>query len=236
MKERKDFLKIPMSRIIILVILDIISVLVASFASLYIRFDFSIQNIDGIYLQRWEAVLPWIIILAIVINYVWRLYKSVWRYASATELLNIIGATTTTAAVQLVWCTVTENVMPKSYYLLFWFLATCCICCIRFSYRILRLINAKKRALGHKNSVNVMLVGAGAAGNAIIKEVESSEWINLNIKCIIDDAPGCHGKYMRGIPIVGGRDKIMDAVNQYAIDEIIMAVPSVSNQVSRATG
>jgi FlaA1/EpsC-like NDP-sugar epimerase len=123
--------------------------------------------------------------------------------------------------------------MPKGYYVLFWFLSTCCNCGVRFSYRILRLINSKRRAFGEKNSVNVMLIGAGAAGNAIIKEIESSQNVNLKVKCIIDDDPGCHGKYMRGIPVVGGREKILDAVGEYAIDEIIMAIPSVSNQTKK---
>lgn len=233
MKERKDLLKIPMSRIMVLVILDIMSVLIASFAALYIRYDFRMQDIEAMYLQRWGVILPWLIGIALISNLCWRLYKSVWRYASATELVNIIGATTTTAAAQVLLCTLSDNRMPKSYYVLFWFLVTCANCGIRFSYRILRLINSKRRVLGHKDSVNVMLIGAGAAGNAIIKEVESSQYVNLKIKCIIDDSPGCHGKYMRGIPVIGGRDKILDAVGEYSIDEIIMAIPSVSNQVKK---
>lgn len=233
MKEYKDLLKVPKRRIIVLVILDIMSVLIASFAALYIRYDFRMKDIEAMYLQRWGVILPWLIGIALISNLCWRLYKSVWRYASATELVNIIGATTTTAAAQVLLCTLSDNRMPKSYYVLFWFLVTCANCGIRFSYRILRLINSKRRVLGHKDSVNVMLIGAGAAGNAIIKEVESSQYVNLRIKCIIDDGPGCHGKYMRGIPVIGGRDKILDAVGEYAIDEIIMAIPSVSNQVKK---
>ena len=233
MRESKDLLKIPMSRVIALVILDIISILIASFAALYIRYDFSIQNMEEIYLQRCEIMLPWVIVLALATNFGWKLYKSVWRYASATELLNIIGATTTISVVQAILCTLSGNMMPRSYYVLFWFLLTCANCGIRFSYRILRLINSKRREFGRKDCVNVMLIGAGAAGNAIIKEVESSQYVNLKIKCIIDDGPGCHGKYMRGIPVVGGRDKIIDAVGEYAIDEIIMAIPSASNQVKK---
>ena len=233
MKERKDFLKVPRSRIIALVLLDIMSVVIASFVALYIRYDFSMQKIEALYLQRWELILPWLIVLSVGMNLAWRLYKSVWRYASATELLNIIGASTTIAVVQLLACEISGVGMPKAYYALFLFLLTCANCAIRFSYRILRLINSKRREFGRKDCVNVMLIGAGAAGNALIKEVESSPYVNLKIKCIIDDGPGCHGKYMRGIPVVGGRDKIMDAVGEYAIDEIIMAIPSASNKVKK---
>ncbi len=233
MSERKDFLKIPKNRIIALVLLDVMSVFIASFAALYIRYDFKILSIEQVYLRRWELMLPWLIVLTLGMYTGWKLYKSVWRYASATELLNIIFATTTTALAQFVLCEALQKDMPKSYYILFWFLMTVCTCGIRFSYRVLRLISSKRRALSHKDGVNVMIIGAGAAGNAIIKEIESSQYVKLNVKCIIDDGPGCHGKYMRGIPIVGGRDKIMDAVGEYSIDEIILAIPSVSTQTKK---
>lgn len=233
MKERKDFLNVPLSRVIMLVLMDIMTVLVASFAALYIRYDLKIANIEEIYILRWEVMLPWVMLITITANWGWKLYKSVWRYASAVELMNIIGATTTTALLQVVLCSITANEMPKSYYLLFWFLQTCAFCFIRFSYRLLRLINSKRQAIGHrKESINVMLIGAGAAGNTILKEIESSAYVNLNVRCIIDDGP-CHGKFLRGVPIIGGRDKIMDAVGEYSIDEIILAIPSVSNQVKK---
>ncbi len=233
MDRQKNFFKIPMNRIIALVLLDIMSIVVASFAALYIRFDFKFSSIDKVFLLNWEYTIVWNILTTLLIYCAWKLYKSVWRYASATELLNIIFATTTTAAVQFVLCEVMKYDMPRSYYVLFWFLLTCCTCAVRFSYRILRLINSKRRALEQKSGVNVMLIGAGAAGNAILKEIESSQYVNLNVKCIIDDGPGCHGKYLRGIPIIGGRDRIAGAVDEYAIDEIIFAIPSVNAKVKK---
>ena len=85
----------------------------------------------------------------------------------------------------------------------------------------------KRRTAGRNGAnTNVMIIGAGAAANSIMKEIEASQYISLSVKCFIDDNPGCHGKFLRGVPIVGGRDKIMDAVGQYAIDEIIIAIPS----------
>lgn len=78
-----------------------------------------------------------------------------------------------------------------------------------------------------------MIIGAGAAANAILKEIETSSYLNLNPKCIIDDNPGCHGKFLRGVPIVGGRDRISDAVGQYNVDEIIFAIPSANTQVKK---
>ena len=73
-----------------------------------------------------------------------------------------------------------------------------------------------------------MIIGAGAAGNAILKEIESSNYLSMHVVCAIDDHPGCHGKYLRGVPIVGGRDRIQECVDKYAVDEIIIAIPSAS--------
>ena len=232
MKNESNFLKIPMNRIIALVLTDIMSVIVASFAALYIRFDFSFKGIPIEYLERFEKVLPLNIVVTLLFFVIWKLYKSVWRYASATELLNIVFATTSTALGQIVVSLALGVNMPRSYYALYWFLLFGCTCVIRFSYRILRIINNKRRE-HNKESINVMLIGAGAAANAILKEVESSQYLNLCPKCIIDDQPGCHGKFLRGVPIIGGREKIMDAVQEYRIDEIVFAIPSASVQVRK---
>lgn len=234
MKQKTPFLKIPINRIIALILLDIMSIVVASFAALYVRFDFSFAGIPAEYLMKFERIIPFNILLTLLFFALWKLYKSVWRYASATELLNIVFATTCAAIAQIILCNVMNQKMPRSYYMIYWFLLFGMCCVIRFSYRILRLINSKRidRA-GKENRNNVLLIGAGAAGNAILKEIESSSYLNLNVKCIIDDNPGCHGKFLRGVPIVGGRDKIIDAVGQYAVDEIIFAIPSANTQTRK---
>ena len=232
-KENK-FLNIPVSRIAALVLLDIMSIVVASFAALYIRFDFKFGGIPGEYLLKFERIIPFNIALTLLLFALWKLYKSVWRYASATELLNIVFATTCAAVGQILLCHILNQKMPRSYYAIYWFLLFGFTCGIRFSYRILRIINMKRMDLSGKSKRNnVMLIGAGAAGNTMLKEIESSQYLNLNVKCIVDDNPGCHGKFMRGVPIVGGRNKIPDAVREYGIDEIILAIPSAGTKARK---
>lgn len=196
MKENINFLKIPINRIIALILMDVMSIVVASFAALYIRFDFKFNGIPEEYLVKFEHIIPYNILLTLLFFAIWKLYKSVWRYASATELLNIVFATTCASVAQTIACYVLNENMPRSYYVLYWFLLFGMTCIIRFSYRILRLINSKRSELtGKKDRNNVMLIGAGAATNAILKEIETSRYLNLNAKCIIDDNPGCHGKF-----------------------------------------
>lgn len=169
-KMKQNFLKIPINRIIALILLDIMSIVVASFAALYIRFDFSFEGIPQEYLIKFENIIVYNIILTLVFFALWKLYKSVWRYASATELLNIVFATTCASIAQAILCHILDQKMPRSYYVLYWFLLFGMTCAIRFSYRILRLINSKRTELRtKKDGSNVMLIGAGAAANAILK-------------------------------------------------------------------
>ena len=234
MKKDSSFLKIPINRIFALVLFDIMSIIVASFAALYVRFDFSFKEIPPQYLVMFEEIIPYNLVVTLIFFVLWKLYKSVWRYASATELVNIVFATTCAAVAQIVLCYAMKIRMPRSYYAIYWFLLSILTCGIRFSYRILRIINTKRVSLaGKTDSRNVMLIGAGAAANAILKEIEVSQYINLRVKCIIDDHEGCHGKLLRGVPIVGGRDKIQDAVLQYGIDEIIYAIPSSTTKTKK---
>lgn len=227
MNKNKNFLKIPINRIIALVLMDIMSIVVASFAALYIRFDFSFSGIPKEYMVCLEHIIPFNLVITLLFFALWKLYKSVWRYASATELLNIVFATTCASVGQVIVSYALGYIMPRSYYVIYWFLLFGLACAIRFSYRILRILNMKRNdLLNGSKKVNVMLIGAGAAANTILKEIESSQYVNLHVKCIIDDHAGCHGKLLRGVPIVGGRDKILDAVSQYGVEEIIYAIPS----------
>lgn len=232
--ENKYNSKVPVQRIIALVIMDIMSILLVSFAALYIRYDFSFQDIDPLFFKHCENLLIPNIIGTLIFFVIWKLYRSVWRYASANELVNIVGATACASLAQFVYCKFTDNRMPRSYSVLYFFLLTLAICCIRFGYRILRLINNKRmNLLGKEHCVNVMIIGAGAGGDMILKEIENSRYLSMRAKCIIDDQPGCHGKLMRGVPIVGGRESILDAVGRYSIDEIIFAIPSASVQTRK---
>ena len=174
MKKEKavNFLKIPVNRIIALVLMDIMSIIVASFAALYVRFDFSFSAIYEEFLLKFEHILIPNILVTLLFFTLWKLYKSVWRYASANELINIVFATACTTAAQVIYCHLFHQEMPRSYYILYWFILMLETCCIRFGYRILRLINSKRaEAAGKENRINVMEIGAGEAGNMILKEI-----------------------------------------------------------------
>lgn len=234
MIKKQSFLRIPANRIIALLLLDVMDIIVASFAALFIRFEFSFRAIEPVFLERYENIIVPVILFTLFFFYIWRLYKSVWRYASANELVNVVMACSCTALLQILYCHFTDNYMPKSYHALFWFILTALTGCLRFGYRILRIVNKKRLNRAERTTcVNVMVIGAGEAGNMILKEIESSQYLNYRVRCVIDDHVGCHGKMLRGVPITGGRETIPDAVRQYGVDEIIFAIPSASVQAKK---
>lgn len=241
MKDLKEvrvgILKIPVTRIILLIMCDMVSILLSGVLSLYVRYEFQWMAVPR---HLWDIILGiyfYNVVITLIIFSVFRLYNSVWRYASDTELINNGIAVFLCSIIQpfLIWLkqgNVTEGRVPVSYPFFYGFFMMVFTCGIRFSYRILRVLQQRRlNYFGGTARINCMIVGAGAAGNAILKEIESSNYLNMHVACAIDDHAGCHGKYLRGVPIVGGREMIPDSVKKYKIDEIIIAIPSASRGV-----
>lgn len=219
-------------RQLFLILLDIITVICASTMALWVRFDFSITKIDAVYLEQvWMCIVP-NILLVLVVYWIFKLYKSVWKYASIYELQNIVAAGIIVTLLQLVEMTVISNLyMPRSYWFLFAGFLIAGTTLTRFSYRFVRHIrNANRdKKRGVKRS-RVMIIGAGAAGEMLIREIMTSQYLHKEIGCVIDDDPELKGKNIRGHRIIGGRECIVEAVRQYQIDEIMIAMPSVSRK------
>ena len=226
---RVGILKIPVTRIILLIVTDMFAVMASSALSLYVRYEFSFRDIDPVF---WKAIQDAYIInifVTLIVFYIFRLYNSVWRYASDTEMVNVIIAVTICAVMQPVIFWLLDTRVPRSFPFFYAFFMAVFTGGVRFSYRFLRMV--QNRRLSRYNvpgRQNYMIVGAGASGNAILQEIQSSKYISMHVACFIDDNPGCQGKYLRGVPIVGGRDKIAESVEKYGIDEIIIAIPSAN--------
>lgn len=228
---RVGILQIPLTRIVLLILADCMSVFMASVLGLYVRYDFRFADVPR---EFWESALlltiPNILILFAVFC-IFRLYNSVWRYASDAELLNNAAAVIICTAMQPLLVKLPGCSLPRSFPFYYGFFLLLFTCGVRFSYRIVRALqHSRLLSAKRKSQVNCMIIGGGAAGNAIIKEIENSRYISMRAVCAIDDNPGCHGKYLRGVPIVGGREDILRSVEKYAVDEIIIAMPSASRQ------
>ena len=217
----------PKNRIALLVILDLILITLSGFLALYIRFDFRFSRMDMTYVRYELRYLPVSLVLTIVLFVLFKLYRSVWRFASTTELLNVIGACSVSLVLQIVIMACLKMRMPVSYYLMKYVILITGIGSLRFAYRILRMLQEKRTGLRGDARKNTMVVGAGEAGAMIIKEFQNSRYLDQKVCCVIDDNTAKHGKYLRGVKIVGGREEIPFYAHELKVEEIVVALPSV---------
>lgn len=202
------------------------------YLSLIMRFDVGIVSIEPQYISNYvENMLPYTI-MSLLIFWLFRLYHSLWQYASITEVYRIAEACIIVEVVHFLSNKIAGNMLPRSCYFNAAIYLIIAICASRFMYRMIRTVLNKYRNI--KTSNNVMIIGAGEATNVIMREIQNSSYLaNSNIACIIDDDRRKVGKYIRGVKVIGTRDKIKEAAKLYDIDEIIFAIPSASNEVKR---
>jgi len=213
-----------------LIIYDVISVILASYVALLMRYNFDLSQIPEHFLNPVSRFLPINIIITLLVLYLFRMYSSLWAFAGETELQNLVMASVVSSIAQAVgiqfFKVPGEQAVPSSYYFLYVFLLISFIFGSRFSYRFFRSL--KHRQQNKNNSISVMVIGAGEAANLIIKEIVNSNFSTMVIRCIIDDDKGKWGRFIQGIKVAGGRERIVECADIYDIDEIIIAMPSIS--------
>lgn len=219
--EKNQFLVIKR---IFLVVYDIIAVIAASMLALVIRFEGNYTAIPRAYIVKSLQYAPVIIIVTAVVFYGLRLYSSLWTFAGAPELINITFACALSALAQMTVMVLFDVRMPRSYYILYGVALWMLVFLSRFSYRGIRTL-IKRQESGAATS-RVMIVGAGAAGNLLVKEIRNSNHVSKRVVCIIDDDKSKEGSYLHGVKVMGNRQNIPELVKQCRIDEIIIAMPS----------
>ena len=233
-KKEEKTIKIQHWKVIALylMIYDIFAVNFSYFLGLWLRFDLRYSNIPENYLHAFLKFAPIYTIAVLVIFYFLRLYNSLWRFASFNELNRILAATVITTVIQVLGITVIFERMPISYYIVGAAGQFGLTTAVRFAYRYISM-ERTRREQSTRTKYNVMVIGAGAAGQTILRELRNSTEVSAKACCVIDDNPNKWDRYMDGVPIVGGRDSIMEAVEKYKIDQILFAIPTASVQEKR---
>ena len=222
-------------RALLLFLGDVVIIIMASVGALIARFDFSYSSIDAVYLDSMYHYLPIHIFTTVVIFYFCRMYHSLWKFISIHELGYIILANTISFFMQIIGYCLFQYLIPKSYFFAQIMLQTAMVIGIRFSYRFCRYLKeAREQRFGcGEPQKRVMIIGAGDAGRAIIKEILDSRHLTMKVCCVIDDDCNKEGRYINGIPIIGDRSVILKNVEKYKIDKIILAIPSASKEERR---
>lgn len=216
---------------ILLAVYDIMAVNVSYFLALLFRFDGFFSQIPDYYIRAYVKFIPIYTILCLVIFYASKMYQSVWQYASFNELAHTCIGSTVASLLHILLITVIYYRMPISYYLWGSCFQMILLVAARFSYRFLLL--EIRRVRSSDGSHNVMVIGAGGAGQTIIRSIVRNRLSGDKVVCIIDDNPNKWNRYIDGIPIVGGRDDIMYFVEKYDIDKIYIAIPNASKENKR---
>ena len=212
---------------LLLLFLDIAVVIVSMTGALWIRFDFSFQKIEP---QFWHSIREYMwfnVPCTIGVNALFRMYTSLWRFASIVELRNLVLSVLVSSGLQLAGLRILGLVVPRSYIIIYTLLLLALMIIPRFSYRFLR-INRRRREFSNASPIVTMVVGAGAGGFMMIREMKNSKHLNRKIPCIIDDDPKKIGTWLQGIPVVGSKEEIPAMVKRYGIEEIVIAIPTLA--------
>lgn len=225
-------LKTSKSRMILLFIVDVITIIVNSYLALIVRYKMDGNTVPVEDLASINTYLLINIVTTMIIFLLLNLYNRVWSYASLYEALLVCAAAILSTAFQAFGMSLLYLTVPRSFHLFYFFFLTMTTLITRFSYRIL---HALQRGISKNTNrpINTMVIGAGEAGNIIITEMKTSKHLNRNVVCVIDDNPSKTGKYIRGVRIVGDRTKIKEAAKKYDVDEIMLAIPSADNKDTR---
>jgi FlaA1/EpsC-like NDP-sugar epimerase len=237
-KEHKYHLNFKswFSRALIILFCDVLSTFFAFFMALYIRYDFKFKDIDPMYLEWMLYLVPLWCLFTFVVFYGMRLYHSIWTYFSLEEAIRVIESYLILAPLFVLSSWILHMRMPVTFYVFGTLSAMALHVFIRFSYRILRRFLKRTesiRKLDGKNTHNVMIIGGGNSGSVLIKELKNYPDANQVPVCIIDDNPAKWGRSLYGVPIVGGKDDIIQKAAEYDVDTIIYAIPSVSGVIRK---
>ena len=213
----------------VLIVLDSIIINLVSAFALLARFN-SIQAIPEYYLDVMAFFCIPQTVITLFVFFVFRFYHSLWRYASIDELVNIVIGCFFSTILNFIVLVLFEKSLPRSYWVLFFVFLVFLVGGMRFFYRVLR--STKNRHMSGSDK-RIIIVGAGEAGNAIVKEIQNSSHLEGKIIGLIDDDPGKNGRFVQGIRVLGNRNDILAVVDKYSVTDIIIAIPSAPKAVQK---
>lgn len=216
-----------------LVILDILCINLSYIFGLLIRFEFLTDGQFRIYFGNYGKMWVFVTVIEIIIFALAGLYRSLWRYASTAEMLQIF-ATCIIATMAGTFCLiVTKNPLPRSVYIMAGMLLVFFVGAIRFSYRSVRNFRHPgtfNLASDDYHQERILLVGAGDAAATLIKEVRMHSGNMQKIVVAVDDDPAKKNQRISGVRIAGNRNNIPELVEKYRIDEIIISIPTATKE------
>ena len=217
---------------VLMAVYDFIAIHGAFLLALLARFDFKFSEIPNHFWSPYAHFITAYAIGALVVFWFFRLYRSLWQYASFAELARTLEASLITGVAHAVGITILFGRMPISYYFGGVLLQTVLVVGIRFSYRFILYERSKRLPAGGPEG-RIMLIGAGSSGQMILRDLNAKGVQNNRVVCLIDDDPNKHGRFVEDVPVVGGREDILTNVDKYRVNKIYLAIPSATAEQKR---
>ncbi|MCD8119145.1 MAG: polysaccharide biosynthesis protein [Lachnospiraceae bacterium] len=212
-----------------LMIYDAIAIAFSYVFGLWIRFDFMFSTIEPAFFQAYLKFIPWYVAASLVFFWFMRMYRGIWRFAGFNELLRYASSSLLASMAHSVLITLTCCRMPFSYHIVGGVVQLILVVGIRFSYRFYTQILAQRPvAVETTPAKRVMIIGAGAAGRTVVRELQQSDKTNTVPVCMIDDNSNKWSRYVEGVPVVGGRENIAVYTERLNIDEIYFCIPTAT--------
>ncbi len=210
---------------------DLVVIAGSYFLALLLRFDLRFSNIPKEFLSIYYKSIIVYAVICIGVFFLLHLYATLWRFASYRELCNLVIATAITLVINVAGTSIILGRMPISYYVFGIVMQFILTLGIRFGYRFVLLL--RERRTSDDWQTKVMIIGAGAAGQMLLRDLKTSDKFAEKAVCFIDDNLNKLNRYIDGVPIVGGRDTILENVRKFQVDKIYFAIPSASPEERR---
>ena len=237
-RSKRKWSRLPRAKQIMLYLMayDTFALNAAYFAALLLRFDLQYSVIPQNYLHHYLYFAPIYTAGCLIIFFKFKLYQSIWQYASITEASRVVGASVASTLFQIIGINLLFGRMPVSYYIFGALFQFALIATARFIQRFIRLERSKRSlpASALDTAARVLLIGAGDAGQLILQDIQrSNRTKNGRVCAIIDDNSQKWGRSISGVPVLGGRDEILATVQKYKINKIYFAIPTASAETKR---
>ena len=217
-------------RIAAIVVLDLLLLFAIDYISLLVRFEFSLADVKKEYIQICHRYFPIRAILTVIIFAFTRMYSYVWRTLSIRDVTQMFLSVVAAYLVNYIIFSILGLRLPRSVAFLQLILQLFLLVGMRCSMRFWCVV---RNEIGVNRKERIMLIGAGAAGRVLTREIAASHKIDGRVVCAIDDNESKWGKYMDGVKIVGGRDQIIPVAKKEHITQIIFAIPAASPTVKK---
>ncbi|MCP4338322.1 MAG: polysaccharide biosynthesis protein, partial [Desulfobulbaceae bacterium] len=214
----------------IVLLVDITLIVAAHFLAYFVRFDWQISW----WVPKILSALPFLIISKIPIFYIFGLYQGMWRYTSTADLINITKAVAVSSGfiiMSVLYLNRFDGLSRSVFFMdgVFTFLF---LCLHRGTIRFL-LQNKELMPWLHKDDerpskVRLLLIGAGAAAEKVIREIKDNVNVPYEVVGLVDDDHKKHGLKIHGIPVVGGLDTLQECIVRTGPEELLIAVASAS--------